>query len=159
MIKPKSAAVAYKTALKDMEIIKKMAARYGDDKIALVLNRLGRRTGQGNKWNEFRVKYVRNTYHIPGHKRTVKNPEILTLQEAAKYCNVSPGTIRRLVEESGLKNNQIVPYAPWEIKQADLDAEPVNSILKRLKSTGKLYLEGYVLMGQMELFENKKRCV
>lgn len=106
MIKPKSAAVAYKTALEDMEIIKKMAARYGDDKIALVLNRLGRRTGQGNKWNEFRVKYVRNTYHIPGHKRTVKNPEILTLQEAAKYCNVSPGTIRRLVEESVLKNTR-----------------------------------------------------
>ena len=156
MIKPKSAAVTHKTALEDMEIIKKMAARYGDDKIALVLNRLGRRTGKGNRWNEFRVKYVRNIYHMPGHKRTIKDPEILTLQESAKYCNVSPGTIRRLVEESVLKNNQIVPYAPWEIKRVDLDDELVKSILKRLKSTGKLYLEDYVLTGQMELFENKK---
>ncbi len=153
IVKPKSAAVTQKTKLDDIEIIKKMSVRYADEKIALVLSRLGHTTGKGNRWNEFRVKYVRNTYHIPGHKRTIKDPAILTLQEAAKYCNVSRQAIMRLVEEGILKNDQIVPYAPWEIKRADLDAEPVRTILHRLKSRGKLDLGGYVLKDQMELFE------
>ncbi len=154
MPKPKSRAVTHKTALEDIEIIKKMAVRYGDDKIALVLNRLGRKTGAGNRWNEFRVKWVRKSYSISGHKKTIKDPEILTLQGAAKYCNVSRQTIMRLVEEGVLENNQIVPYAPWEIKRSDLDAEPVRNIVERLKSTGKLDFGWDDLKGQMGLFEN-----
>ncbi len=36
-----------KTVDADLEVIRKMAARYGDDDIARVLNKLGRRTGKG----------------------------------------------------------------------------------------------------------------
>jgi len=43
---------------------------------------------------------------------------------------------------------QIAPYAPLEISRADLDSDPVSSILKRLKETGKLVLEGNPLANQ-----------
>ena len=51
MLKPMSGAVAHKTALEGVELIKTMARRYGDDETARVLSKLGRRMGKGNRWN------------------------------------------------------------------------------------------------------------
>jgi hypothetical protein len=45
MDKP-SSPVGRKTAAGDLELIRRMAVRYGDDEIARVLNKLGRRTGE-----------------------------------------------------------------------------------------------------------------
>jgi hypothetical protein len=36
---------------------------------------------------------------------------------------------------------QVVPWAPWEIKRADLDGEPVRGIVEHLRQTGKLVLK------------------
>ena len=47
---------------------------------------------------------------------------------------------------------QIAPYAPLEIKRADLDAEPVAGIIKHLKSTGRLVLERDPPAEQAHLF-------
>jgi len=58
----------------------------------------------------------------------------------------------RLVNKKILAIGQVVPYAPLEIKRADLDSEPVASILKRLKATGKLIFEGDTLGKQPCLF-------
>jgi hypothetical protein len=45
-----------------VELIKRMALRYGDDEIARVLNKLGRRTGKGNRWSQARVATVRRKH-------------------------------------------------------------------------------------------------
>ena len=50
----------------------------------------------------------------------------------------SPVPFERLVEAGLLKREQVAPRAPWEIRRADLDAEPVRSIIERLLRTGKL---------------------
>lgn len=85
---------------------------------------------------------VRRRYHIAGHHRKPSNPELLTLGEAAAYCGVSQTTIKRLVEAGILAKDQIVPWAPWEIKRCDLDADPVHTIVEDLKTTGRLDLTG-----------------
>lgn len=95
MARPRSGR-EQKTALEDVEVIRHLAVRYGDDEIAVVLNKLGRRTGKEKRWNAQRVRTARSTYAIPGHSRTVPDPEILTLGRAAKHCGVSQGTIMRL---------------------------------------------------------------
>ena len=106
-----------KTTLEDLEVIRQLAGRYGDDEIALVLTKLGRRTGKGKRWNAERVRTARSTYAIPGHYRTVADPAILSLGQAAKHCGVSQGTIMRLVSSGLLPKHQILPWAPWEIRQ------------------------------------------
>src|SRR5262249_50551139 len=40
------------TPMEALEIIRRMAVRYGDDQIASVLNRLGHSTGKGKRWNQ-----------------------------------------------------------------------------------------------------------
>ncbi len=153
MPKPLSGAIVHKTALEDRELIAKMARRYGDDEIARVLSKLGRRTGKGKRWTQARVAYVRRRYAIAAPDKDKLDPNILTLSQATQYCGVSDTTLMRLIRAQLLAVEQIAPYAPLELKRTDLDAEPVASILKRLKTTGKLILDGDTLVKQPCLFD------
>ena len=134
--------MADKTSLEDIEVVRRMAVRYGDDEIARVLNKLGRRTGKGNRWNKQRVATVRRKYAIEGHRRRSPDTEILTLRQAATYCGVSPTTIKRLVASGLLESTQVVSWAPWEIKRSDLDSAPIREALAHLHETGKLPVSG-----------------
>ena len=129
-----------KTSADDLEVIRKMAVRYGDDVIARVLNQLGRRTGAGKPWSQVSVKSARRIYGIEGHTHSVVDPEVLTLQAAVRYTGTSDTTIKKLVDGGVLPMHQVVPFAPWEIRRADLDSERVRAILEHLKRTGRLVL-------------------
>jgi DNA invertase Pin-like site-specific DNA recombinase len=151
MERPRSATAAT-TPLEALEIIRRMAVRHGDDQIASVLNRLGYSTGKGKRWNQTRVATVRRNYSILGQKRALPDPERVSLSEAARLSGVSHRTIERLVEVGLLQREQAAPRAPWEIRRADLNAEPVRRIIKRLLRTGKLMLHGGSAENQPPLF-------
>jgi hypothetical protein len=144
------------TPMEALEIIRRMAVRHGDDQIASVLNRLGYSTGKQKRWNQNRVATVRRNYSIPGQKRALPDPDRVSLSEAARICGVSHRTIERLVEAGLLKREQAAPRAPWEIRRADLNAEPVQSIVKRLLRTGRLVLRGGCPKDQTALFAEKE---
>jgi DNA invertase Pin-like site-specific DNA recombinase len=152
MPKPRS-GVGQPTALEDLELIRRMAARYGDDEIARVLNKLGRRTGKGRRWNQDRVATARHNHDIAGQTRATRDPEILSLGRAAKEFRVSDTTIKRLVTSGLLTVEQVAPWAPWEIRRADLEAEPIRTILERLRRTGELVLPGDTSTAQASLFQ------
>ena len=156
MPKPQSGAVAHKTALEDLELITKMACRYRDDEIARVLSKLGRRTGKGKRWTQSRVAYVRKKYAIDPPDEETRDIDILTLAQATKHSGVSDTTLMRLIKADILRAEQVAPYAPLEIRRADLDSEPVTSILERLKETGKLLLDGDPSGQQQSLFEENQ---
>jgi DNA invertase Pin-like site-specific DNA recombinase len=151
MERPRSATETA-TPMEALEIIRRMAVRYGDDQIASVLNRLGHTTGKGKRWNQNRVATVRRNYSISGQKRALPDPARVSLSEAAKICGVSHRTIERLVEAGLLKREQVAPRAPWEIARADLNARPVRTIVERLLRTGKLILQGECAEKQPQLF-------
>jgi hypothetical protein len=155
MDRPRS-AYGSTTPMEALEIIRRMAVRYGDDQIASVLNRLAYRTGKGKRWNQTRVATARRNHSIPGQQRAIPDPEVLSLNEAARSCRVSHYTIDRLVEAGLLKREQVAPRAPWEIRRSDLDTEPIRSIIEHLRTTGKLVLNRGDSAGQTPLFvENK----
>lgn len=152
MPKPRS-GVGQATALEDLELIRRMAGRYGDDEIARVLNKLGRRTGKGKRWSQERVATARRNHGIAGQTRATPDPEILSLGRAAKEFHVSDTTIKRLVARGLLTVAQVAPWAPWEIRRADLDAEPIRGILEHLRRTGQLVLPGMESAAQPSLFQ------
>jgi hypothetical protein len=151
MERPRSATETA-TPVEALEIIRRMAVRYGDDQIASVLNRLGHSTGKGKRWNQERVATARRNHSIPGQKRALPDPDRVSLSEAARICGVSHRTIERLVETGLLKREQATPRAPWKIRRTDLGAEPVRSIVDRLLRTGKLILHGGSADNQHRLF-------
>jgi hypothetical protein len=129
-----------------------MAVRYSDEEIARVLNRQGRRTGKGNRWTKKRVASARRRYVIDGHRRPCPDPEVLSLQQAARYCGVSSTTIKHLVASGLLDRAQVAPWAPWEIKRADLESEVIRQALTHLQATGKLPVRGNDSVTQQRLF-------
>jgi DNA invertase Pin-like site-specific DNA recombinase len=140
-----------KTSIEDLDIIRKMTHRYQDAEIAKVLNKMGRKTAKGNRWSACRVKTIRKRNHIE-KINCPQDEEILTMGEASRYTKVSTQTIKKLAKCGLLHYEQIVPYAPWEIRKKDLDSEPLRSIFNHLKKTGKLILTGVCPNKQMELF-------
>lgn len=152
MPKPVS-GVGRRTSLEDVEVIEKLAVRYGDHEIARVLSKLGRRTATGKRWSESRVKATRKSHGITGQRRTRADPDVLSLAEAARHAGVSDTTIRRLVEGGIIENGQRVPWAPWEISRSDLDSPQVRRILDELRATGHLRLEGDRSASQTDIFE------
>ncbi len=156
MEKPRS-PVGKATHVADVELIGKMADRYDDGEIARVLNKLNRRTGKDLSWNQSRVADVRRKHGIVGGRASnERGQEILSLAQAASHCRVSDTTIRRLVDAKLLPMTQAAPWAPWEIKRIDLDAEPVRGIVEHLRKTGKLVLKGIVSKNQPVLFSENQ---
>ena len=151
-----SSAAAQRTADEDLEIIRKMAVRYGDDAIARVLNKLGRHTGKGMSWSQIGVKTARRLYGIAGHVRTLEDPNVFTLAGAARHLGVSDTTIKRMVAASVLPMNQLAPIAPWELQRSALDSEPARKVVAHLKKTGRLELPGGPLESQQTLFEQNR---
>jgi hypothetical protein len=141
----------HRTTDADLEVIRKMAPRYGDDAIARVLSKLGRRTGKGKPWSEIAVKTARRNHDIEGCARSLVDPNVLTLNGAARYTNTSDTTIKKLVDGGILPMRQVVPFAPWEIMRTDLESERVRTVLARLTHTGRVVL-GDTSDTQPELF-------
>ncbi len=97
--------------------------------------------------------WTRRRYSISGQERSLNDAEVLTLARSAKYSGVSRSAIKRLVSSGILEKKQVAPWAPWEIKRSDLDAEPLRQILERLRQTGKLVLKGDDPPAQKLLFK------
>jgi DNA invertase Pin-like site-specific DNA recombinase len=152
MPKPVS-GVGRKTVVEDLEVIGQMATRYRDDEIARVLNKLGRRTATDRRWNQQRVARIRQRYELGSRNGAKPDTEILSPGQAARHCQVSSSAIKKLVSSGMLKKEQIVPWAPWEIQRSDLDSEPVSRVLRRLRQTGKLTIEGDDLAVQGVFFQ------
>jgi len=149
--KPLPASQAHKTAVEDLELIQKMVDRYPDSEIAKGLSELGRKTGKGNRWTQSSVELSRRKYDIkPSSKH--QDDGILNMAQARRHCGVSDSTLMRLINANILPTEQVAPFAPYEIKQADLDKEPISTIPKTLKKTGKLKLTGRTPSNQSDLF-------
>ena len=149
--RPLPANKAHKTSDRDLEIIRKMAIRYDDTEIAKVLSKLGRKTGKGNRWTKSSVGTARRKLKIKAPSKN-EDDDTLNMVQAKKYCGVSDSTLLKLIEENILPAQQIVTFAPFEIKRSDLDSEPVYGIIKNLKKTGRLELKGSQPTAQKELF-------
>jgi excisionase family DNA binding protein len=52
----------------------------------------------------------------------------VTLDEAAAALNVSPSTVRRLIDEQSLPAQQLCKGAPWVIKACDLERFEVKQV-------------------------------
>lgn len=150
--RPMPAHTLHKTSADDVEIITKMAALHSDSEIAMVLGKLGRKTGKGNRWTSARVRVARRKYCGDTGKHE-RGENMLNIVQAQKYVGVSGSTILRLIDANLLKAEQVVPYAPYAIEKSSFDCEQVKSIIKHLKKTGRLVLDGGILEKQESLFQ------
>jgi excisionase family DNA binding protein len=129
--KPKSGEHGCRTSEEALAVIRSMARRWSDEDIATSLNRMGMPTGQGKTWTAHRVSSLRRVRGIHAYRSAEKNGEWLTMMEAAKLLGVTNHAIRRLIKDGILPADQVVPGAPYQIREADLQSERVKERLAR----------------------------
>jgi len=122
------------TSLQAIEVIRQMAGKFTDEQIAATLNRLGLRTGTGNTWNETRVQSARHHQTLPTFDPTRAKDLVVTLEEAAHRLDVSPTSVRRMIDQKTIAATQVVACAPWQIPVAVLGSEAVRRAVKAIKN-------------------------
>ena len=115
-----------------VEVIRQMASEFPDEDIALTLNRRRLRTGSGHSWTAERVAYTRKNHNLAEFQEADPGEPTLTLQQAAKWLQVSTAAIRRLITRGVIPGRQIVDCAPWQIPASKLDSESVKRALARI---------------------------
>jgi hypothetical protein len=111
-------------------------SKIGDDKtIAIVLNRLGYRTGQGNTWRVHHVANERYCQRLPNDRH---DGTWLRLETAARELGVSNTVIKNLIADGVLPATQVVSYAPWVIERVDLQRPAVQARIQAVHAGRKL---------------------
>jgi DNA invertase Pin-like site-specific DNA recombinase/predicted DNA-binding transcriptional regulator AlpA len=102
-------------------LVRRLAVHYADTVIAGILNRQGRRTAHGHRFETNRVKSLRQHWKIPGFepKADPAEGELLNIRHAAAALGVAPSTIHRLLNDGIIAGEQLTPGAPWRIRLTD----------------------------------------
>ncbi|HEX6668334.1 MAG TPA: helix-turn-helix domain-containing protein, partial [Gemmatimonadales bacterium] len=105
-----------------VDLIRRLAVHYTDDKAAGILNRQGRRTARGLTFTATRVASLRQHWNIPGHspgRPKAPDGELLTIAEAARELGVAASTLHRWINDGFVAGEQDTPGAPWRIRMTD----------------------------------------
>jgi DNA invertase Pin-like site-specific DNA recombinase len=118
---PRSRPATVRTDEETLGLVRRLAAFYPDTVIAGILNRQGRTTARGHRFEANRVAHLRNHWRIPCFqpKPEVAEAEIMTIAAAAAVLNVAPSTLHRWLNHGLVPGEQVTPGAPWRIRMTD----------------------------------------
>ena len=108
-----------RTSEDTIELVRKLAAHTGDQQIAAILNKQGRRTGTGLPFNQPRVASIRVKHGIPAAPPPDPGSDLFTVAQAANELQVAQTTIYRWLRAGLLPAQQTTPHAPWRIRITD----------------------------------------
>jgi DNA invertase Pin-like site-specific DNA recombinase len=118
---PRKRPATVRTDEDTVALVRRLAAHYPDTVIAGILNRQGRRTARGHRFEGNRVCSLRRHWNIPCFepKPTSGDGELLTIKKAAAALGVAPSTVHRLINDGIIAGEQITLGAPWRIRLTD----------------------------------------
>ena len=118
---PRSRPATIRTDEDTIALVRRLATLYPDAVIAGVLNRQGRTTAYGHRFEAGRVASLRRHWDIPCFEPSVVHAEgeLLTIKKAAVVLGVAPSTLHRLLNAGIIPGEQLTPGAPWRIRLTD----------------------------------------
>jgi len=135
-------------------LIQKLAETLDDAEIARILNMKKLSTPRGLRWTKDRVQSFRARNRIkPSNK--IEDSDVMTGQQARDYLGIGYHGLMALVRRDVLHTHQVTDFAPWRIARAELDSEPVRTLVEILKATGRLPPQGGSPQDQRRLFADK----
>jgi hypothetical protein len=96
---PRSRPATIRTDEDTIALVRRLAGHYPDGVIAGILNRQGRRTAYGHRFEASHVGNLRRHWDIPCFEPGAKEPdsELLTVKKAAVALGIAPSTIHRII--------------------------------------------------------------
>jgi DNA invertase Pin-like site-specific DNA recombinase len=118
---PRSRPATIKTDEDTVDLVRRLATLYPDAVIAGILNRQGRTTARGHRFEANRVATLRTHWRIPCFQRkpAITDGDVITVAKAAVVLNVAPSTLHRWLNDGLIAGEQVTPGAPWRIRMTD----------------------------------------
>ena len=122
MALPRKRQATVRTDEATIALVRRLAVHYPDTVIAGILNRQGRKTVRGLRFEGNRVSSLRKQLEhsmLRPEGRRCGRRELLTIKRAAIALGVATSTIHRLINDGIIAGDQITPGAPWRIRLTD----------------------------------------
>jgi DNA invertase Pin-like site-specific DNA recombinase len=117
---PRSRPATIRTAEDTIALLRRLAVHYPDAVIAGILNRQGRTTAYGHRFDRNRVGNLRRHWNIPSCQEIPQaDGDLMTIRQAALALGVAASTIHRLLNDGIIAGEQLTPGAPWRIRVTD----------------------------------------
>ena len=118
---PRSRPATIRTDEDTIALLRRLAVHYPDTVIAGVLNRQGRKTVYGHRFDAGRVGNLRRHWNIPCFEpgSASGEGELATIKKAATVLNVASSTLHRWLNAGIIPGEQLTPGAPWRIRLTD----------------------------------------
>jgi DNA invertase Pin-like site-specific DNA recombinase len=118
---PRSRPATIRTDEDTIALVRRLAGHYPDAVIAGILNRQGRTTAYGHRFEASRVGNLRRHWDIPCFEPKAEQAggELLTISKAAVVLGAAPSTLHRWLNDGIIPGEQLTPGAPWRIRLTD----------------------------------------
>jgi DNA invertase Pin-like site-specific DNA recombinase len=108
-----------------VEALRKLGGHWPDRELAVSLNRMLCKTGDGESWTTVRVRDMRERLGIPEYDVTKVDVPMISLMKAAEKLGICVGSAKSLVQRGILPATQILPGSPWMVPVEALSSEAV----------------------------------
>ena len=118
---PRQTPAIVRTDEDTIALVRRLAALYPDSLIAGILNRQGRTSAYGHRFDANNVGNLRRHWKIPRFQPSSDpvDGELMTVRQAAMTLGVAPSTIHRALNDGVIAGEQLTPGAPWRIRLTD----------------------------------------
>ena len=115
-----------------VEALRKLAGHWPDRELAVSLNRMRCKTGNGETWTTVRVREMRERLGIPEYDPAKADGQMISLMKAAERLGICNGSAKTLVLKGVLPATQIMPGSPWLVPVEALTSEAVRIGVQRV---------------------------
>ena len=118
---PRSNPPKIRTEEATVELVRRLALHYPDAVIAGILNRQGRLTATGRRFNASYVGNLRRYWGMARFEASAEPPdgELVTVTEGAAKLGIATSTLLRWLNDGFIAGEQVTPGAPWRIRLND----------------------------------------
>ncbi|MBV9508788.1 MAG: hypothetical protein JO303_00730 [Caulobacteraceae bacterium] len=125
-----------------VDALRKLAGHWPDRELAVSLNRMRCKTGDGETWTTVRVREMRERLGLPEYD-AIKAGGMISLMKAAEQLGICVGSAKTLALKGILPATQILPGAPWLVPTEALSSETVRIGVQRVLSRRPKIYEDY----------------
>ena len=119
--RPRARKRTLRTDDNTVDLVRRLAQLHTDEVIAGILNRQGKTTAYGHRFNSARVGSLRRSWKIPCHdpKAAATDGDLVNVRQAAEILDVATSTVHRWLNDGFIDGEQITPGAPWRLRITD----------------------------------------
>ena len=126
-----------------VEALRKLVGHWPDKELAVSLNRMRCKTGDGETWTTVRVREMRERLGLPEYDSEKSNGTMISLGKAAQRLGICIGSAKTLALKGVLPATQHMPGAQWLVPVDALTSESVRIGVQKIIDRRPQHYEGY----------------